>query len=671
MASSSSHPASSGSSDVALPKALTDFIFDLYDSVTMSQDSVEQAKLYGTEFRDLSTKYFGHQPWPSPQSIASECNGDPLFLAVYREMTHRHWHQVVLSRPSIRDRLEGFAVYRELFDEILEAAEDANFELLPTWVFDIFQEFGYQFQGFCQVRSAVYASARKHGWITVDEDTHTVTLSPAATAALSNPSSNNNSNNNNNNTSNLLDNLTVLEQNRDAWDVEIVFSYLHRFAELGLPTSTMTSLPPVYTYFNMFATLTKSRLECLLGDFTASLQALTPLSVHASLVIPSHTTDATTKTTSGRTVAETLESVVAAKLSLSYHCSISLMMLRRYKDAARLLGQVCATVLRGFKTGQLRKVPGSEQFHKQVERMLSLLALLHYVLLGHATTTTTTNSRNKRSPTTTTTTTDEWMDDAVARVLRDKHAARLEATSSYEEWFASPKFVTTNYTTTTHNVHKHLVQVFLRDIPAPQTHRTVASYLQLYTTLPLSKLTLFYQSEQDEAKKQSKTNPKNTTTTTATATTDATTTATRTSQEDMMALVLSYKLRHWQWEHVAPPASTNISWLLWNYDQHKGRKDALELHFHIQADKDQKSMTLCMLEEDDDETDDSKDTTTTNKNKTTMSNQYYKTMQRRHYYETYFVSRLEQSVELRQWLQRPSLDPSDVVRAATAVGSSS
>ena len=39
-----------------VPKALTDFVFDLYDSVTLSHITEEQRKLYNTDFRDLSSK---------------------------------------------------------------------------------------------------------------------------------------------------------------------------------------------------------------------------------------------------------------------------------------------------------------------------------------------------------------------------------------------------------------------------------------------------------------------------------------------------------------------------------------------------------------------------------------------------------------------------------------
>ena len=43
-------------SDACVPQALTDFVFDLYDSVTLSQLTEEQSRLYNTEFRDLSSK---------------------------------------------------------------------------------------------------------------------------------------------------------------------------------------------------------------------------------------------------------------------------------------------------------------------------------------------------------------------------------------------------------------------------------------------------------------------------------------------------------------------------------------------------------------------------------------------------------------------------------------
>ncbi len=44
------------SADDCVPQTLTDFVFDLYDSVTLSQLGEEQGRLYNTVLRDLSSK---------------------------------------------------------------------------------------------------------------------------------------------------------------------------------------------------------------------------------------------------------------------------------------------------------------------------------------------------------------------------------------------------------------------------------------------------------------------------------------------------------------------------------------------------------------------------------------------------------------------------------------
>jgi hypothetical protein len=46
----------SNDNDACVPQTLTDFVFDLYDSVTLSQLTEEQSRLYNVVFRELSTK---------------------------------------------------------------------------------------------------------------------------------------------------------------------------------------------------------------------------------------------------------------------------------------------------------------------------------------------------------------------------------------------------------------------------------------------------------------------------------------------------------------------------------------------------------------------------------------------------------------------------------------
>jgi translation initiation factor 3 subunit L len=470
-----------GTSDAMLPKALTDFVYDLYDSVTLSQLSEEQAKFYETDFRDLTSKYFASQPWPSPQDIASECNGHPLFLAVYRELTHRHWHAV--SRPTLRDRMEGWQVYRELFEEILEA-DDPNYYLLPSWIFDILHEFVYQFQGFCQIRSALYATGRKHGILQPDGSVQ------AGTSGQH---------------SNLVDNLNTLQSSSDAWDVEMVFSYLHRLVQIGAPKADGSPIQPVYSYLSIFSSVALSRLECILGDYTACLQALTPIVAKADTVIPKE---------EGATVMEVLNSVFPARLSMAYHAGVSFLMLRRYRDASKTLGDVCAFMQRGFKTGQLRKLPGSDQFNKQYERMLSLLAICMQICPSQG-----------------------LVEDSIARLIREKHGSKLEAATSYEEWFQSPKFVAVD---PTHSVYRQQVQQFLKGMENEPAGRKLRSYLKLYTSLQVEKLAKFHD---------------------------------MTTSEEFLPLLLSYKARMRQMERSEGDTYIDGSW-----------KSALDIHCYLEGD---------------------------------------------------------------------------------------
>jgi translation initiation factor 3 subunit L len=430
-------------SDSFVPQVVTDFLFDLYDSVTTSQIQAEQVKLYGTDLPELSTKYYATTPWPSAASIARECNGDPLFLAIYRELTHRHWHSV--SRPTLADRIEGWDVYKELFDEILENQQSNNFYLIPLWVFEILFEFVYQYQGYCQIKSAVYATAKKFGFI--DEfGSNLSAMNEMSTIPTKH--------------TNLIENLQLLQSNTEAWDVGVVFSYLHRLMVAGFGSSGAISKnemkPPVYMYFATFGCICISRLECLLGDYTACLLALDRLYAKSIVVVE--------KDNESKTVIETVNDVIGARVSLAYHAGISYMQLRRYRDATAILSDCAKLLQRGFKTGTIR----SDQYNKQYERILSLLAILLQICPGLVVD-----------------------DEAVFRAIREKHSSKIETTSNYEEWFQSPKFINANPMLGS-MYHKQQVDLFNQQMKPVASGKTLRSFLKLYSSIPVLKLASFH-----------------------------------------------------------------------------------------------------------------------------------------------------------------------------------
>jgi len=440
----------SSEKDSCIPDELKNFVFDLHDSVRTSQIPSEQVNLYGRTFRELTAKYFEKSAWPSPQSISDECGGDELFLALYKEITQRHLQSII--RPSPKDRVEGWHVYCALFDLILkhaaETSADQSIFILPDWTFDILHEFLYQFQGFCQFRTTTFANAAKYGPDGSNEGKkapHHVTES-----------------------------IEILSNNRDAWAIEKVFSYLHRLVNVGVES-------PAFQYLAVFSSVTLSRLECLLGDYTASLDALTPVSDPKVVIGAPRGAEEDFK---ALTQEEVVNSVFSAKLSMAYHQGVCFLMLRRYRDASRVLGDICVTMQRGFKSGEYKGVPGSDQFSKLYDRMMALLAIITHACPVHG-----------------------LVEDSLAKTIRDKHGKQLSKIEAGEEGYedlfiyACPKFVTPSTpqyelaltegaSAGPHGQDAYKLQVkhFMNEMANQQTLRKLRSYMKLYTSISVDKL---------------------------------------------------------------------------------------------------------------------------------------------------------------------------------------
>lgn len=438
--------------DSCIPAPLKDFVFDLSDSVLTSQIPTEQLALYNGTFRELTAKYFAQSAWPSPQSVSEECGGHKLFLALYKELTQRHLHSV--TRPSPKDRVEGWHVYCDLFDQLLKHMDEEDSSnmiyLLPEWTFDILHEFVYQFQGFCQFRTATFANAAKYG--------------PGGPNEGKSPPNH------------VNEAVSVLSNNRDAWAVQSVLSYLNKLVAAGENVSA-----PTVQYNALFASVCISRLECLMGDYASSLTALTPITGSTTTIDLPRGAEEDAKPQSAQ---EVVNSVFAAKLSMTYHQGVCYLMLRRYRDASNVLGDICSTMRRGFKAGEYKTVAGSDQFQKLYDRMIALLAIITHVCPAAG-----------------------LVDDTVARTVRDKHGKQLSKIEAGEEGyedlfiFACPKFITPSVPQyeaalskgasagpNGQDAYKLQVKHFMNEMANQQTMRKLRSYMKLYTSISVDKL---------------------------------------------------------------------------------------------------------------------------------------------------------------------------------------
>jgi len=275
--------------------------------------------------------------------------------------------------------------------------------------------------------------------------------------------------------SHTSESLEVLSQHRDAWAVETVLFYLHRLVSVGTQSKNASA---TYRFLAYFSSVTLSRLECLLGDYRASIAALDVIyDPQAELVAVGEDM---------KSPEELVNGVFPARLSLTYHAGVSYLMLRRYKDSASVLGVICLFMQRGFKTGQLRKIPGSEQFNKLFDRMIALLAILSHTCPKSV------------------------VDDIIASIVRDKHGNSLSKIESGEEGyedlfiFACPKFVNPavpDYSQALvpgcpaipygQDAYKLQVQHFMNEMAAHASIRKMRSYMSLYTSIQVEQLASF------------------------------------------------------------------------------------------------------------------------------------------------------------------------------------
>jgi len=393
--------------------------------------------------------------------VSDECGGDELFLALYKELTQRHLHSI--ARPAPKDRVEGWHVYCSLFDLILQhiaqiqtsGKNDGAIFLLPEWVFDILHEFVYQFQGFCQFRTTTFTNAAKYGPGGTNQDKQIP--------------------------HHLAESMDVLSNNRNTWAVEKVLTYLQQFNHAAESTR-VTSVQ----YLALFAAVAQARLECLLGDYTASLDALSLIqstSNDVQLINPPRGAEDDAKPL---TPAEVVDSVFAAKLNVAYHQGVCYLMLRRYKDASFVLGNICSTMQRGFKAGEYKSIPGSDQFGKLFDRMIALLAIITHACPETG-----------------------LVEDGIARSIREKHGKQLSKIEAGEEGYedlfiyACPKFITPSVPRyelasmegagagagpSNQDAYKLQVKHFMNEMANQQTMRKLRSYMKLYTSISLEKL---------------------------------------------------------------------------------------------------------------------------------------------------------------------------------------
>lgn len=435
--------------DFNLPTVIKDFLFDLHDAVRRSARVDEVQRLYDAKFKEITDKYFSQAPWPESKVIASEVGNDEGFLVFYRsvalccgllcrytilkvliplspfrEMAMRH--VTTKLKPQVADHINSWRNYVKLFETVLTAKEE-DLSISTQWAYDIVQEFVYQFQGFCQYRSQI-----------------------------SNQSSN-------------AEVIKVLEANRDAWNLPEVVSILKRLIRAAKSSSsagknTPFNAGPSIAQFGYFATIELARLECLTGDFTASLATIAAIKL------------------SDR--SELFAQLPLCHFNVFYHTGVCHLLLRKFSTAADVLSEIILHVSRVLKPGAVGSLRAGlqTQLQRALDKAVALTAIATFLSPGHR------------------------LDDQVKEIVDAKYADKIQKLNNAESLqkvltdlfdFSAPKFVSPSvpdYSVAVNSkqeVINHIFTSFLAEVEQHQAFFKLKSFLGLYATIELDKLARF------------------------------------------------------------------------------------------------------------------------------------------------------------------------------------
>nr|KAG5713471.1 hypothetical protein BaRGS_025019 [Batillaria attramentaria] len=426
-------------SSYIVPEVIKNFLLFMQKCIN-DQNLFEVQNCYENGFNKLTDRFFKNSPWPEAEVVAPIVGNDQIFLILYKELFYRHVYARVQSGPTLEQRFESYYNYCNLFNYILNADGPVPLELPNQWLWDIIDEFIYQFQSFSMYRSKVNKKSE--------------------------------------------DEIEVLRTNPKIWNVHSVLNVLHSLVEKsninrqlevyangGDPDSVsgefgQNSLYKMLGYFSLIGLL---RLHSLLGDYYQALKVLENI-------------DFNKKNLYSR--------VPTCQITTFYYVGFAYMMMRRYQDAIRTFSNILLYIQRTKQMFQNR-TQLYDQISKNNDKMYTLLAIclvLHPMRIDESVHS---HLREKYA-------------DKMLRMQKCDLQEFEQCFSFACPKFLSPVPPNYDAMAENFHKEPFRLQlrVFLEEVQQQIQIPTIRSYLKLYTTLPISKLAIFMDEPEDRLRTQ-------------------------------------------------------------------------------------------------------------------------------------------------------------------------
>ncbi|KAH9920030.1 eukaryotic translation initiation factor 3 subunit 6 [Epithele typhae] len=306
-----------------VPDVVKRFIAHFHQAV-LENNLAEITVAYESGWNRLTEKFYSKTEWPEAEVIAPLVNDDQIFLILYRELYYRH----VYSRlsPDIDDRFHSYENSCELFNYLLNSDGPVPLELPEQWLWDIIDEFIYQFQSFCVWRSK--AKSKSEEELTMLADGGQVWSSYSVLNVLYSLIQK----------SKVNEHLVALQEGKSAEEIaEIVGEYGTR---------------PLYKLLGYFSLIGLLRVHSLLGDFTLALKVMESVELNQK---------------------SPFTRVTACHVTTYYYVGFCYIMLCRYPDAIRTFVSILNFILR-MRQYHTRSYQ-YDQINKTADRMYALFAI--------------------------------------------------------------------------------------------------------------------------------------------------------------------------------------------------------------------------------------------------------------------------------------------------------
>lgn len=416
-----------------VPAPVLDFLMRLRQSLDNGSVSDLQY-LYDEVFPELTEQFYKDKTWPIIVVATDLVGGDVSFSILYGELYYRHLY--AHFPPSIETRCDSYYNYTSLFNYILSAKDPIDLQLPHKWMWDIIDEFIYQFQTCSLLRMRTGKNQ-----LSLDElnqlsgvwNVHSV-LNVLHSLI---------------DKSNITDQLKELNAGRDAESAGGVFGNHTLYRMLG--------------YYSLVGLL---RLHSLLGDYYRAIKSLENVDLNRQMM---------------RTMS--FVRALACQTTTFYYVSFAYMMMRRYSDAIRTCTNLLVYLQRSRPLNSQHKTFQMELIEKQTDQMYALLAVC---LVLHP----------QRIDESVTTQLQEKFGDVMSKLQRgdiDEFETQFRFICPKFIYPVLPSHESEDIETVSSKNEpiKQQLKIFLEEVQQQLPLLVIRSYLKLYKTMSIEKLAGF------------------------------------------------------------------------------------------------------------------------------------------------------------------------------------